>query len=242
MQTVFLFLGFLAIWLGSTRVAWTSWRIHHSGHRHAGVYTKALLAWFVTTSALAGVALFSPNLRFPAWLLPVSVVALSAAYFAVLRIVSPDARSTWPQTLKLQRWRAYFGGLIVLGAATEVLPWSFALTAGLGDIAVGVWAAWLHRRVSAGKQLGVPMVLAFTAFGIADLVNAGRLGASLVLPWLIERQMPGFILLLPIFGVPIMMASHFWMLRGYWTDRKAPRTKNSQRDEGNQNAIYFIAQ
>jgi hypothetical protein len=109
----------------------------------------------------------------------------------------------------LQSLRAYFGAVIIIGAALGLLPWAFALSAGVGDIAVGLIAQALKRRAVRNPIAA----WSFTLAGMADLINAGRMGAVVVTPWLLERQMPGFLLMLPLFGVPLMLANHVQTIR-----------------------------
>jgi hypothetical protein len=225
MQTVSLYLAFFAIWIGSVLLMRDTVRLHYGADSADKLNTTArmrfrtwLLIWLAIATVLSVLAFLNPAVRLPGFVIPASVVLLALAYGSVLRKLTQhqgsNSSDAWRVALGLQRWRAYFGGLILLGGALSLLPWSFALAAGLGDIFVGLWAMWLHRLANKqGRNLSLTTIYAFTILGVADLINAGRLGGAVVLPWLIERNMPGFILLLPLFGVPIMLVTHFWILR-----------------------------
>jgi hypothetical protein len=226
-STAALYIGFAAVWGGSWLLANNNLEMHRVAlGRPGGSQARRLRAvtviWFSAATVLALVAFLRPDVRLPPPVIPALVATLAVLYAVLLwrtaRGQQPptakQALQSWNAGVGLQRWRAYFGALILLGAALGNLPWSFALAAGVGDVAVGLWAAWLQRRGT--LQLIEPSLahkLAFTTFGVADLVNAGRLGGAVVVPWLLERQLPVFLLMLPLFGVPILLVTHFWMLR-----------------------------
>jgi hypothetical protein len=218
MQTVSLYLAFFAIWIGSVLLIRDTVRLHYGADSADKLNTTArmrfrtlLLIWLAIATVLSVLAFLNPAVRLPGFVIPASVVLLALAYGSVLRKLTQHQGSNSSD--------AYFGGAILLGGALSLLPWSFALAAGLGDIFVGLWAMWLHRLANKqGRNLSLTTIYAFTILGVADLINAGRLGGAVVLPWLIERNMPGFILLLPLFGVPIMLVTHFWILRNRLTN------------------------
>jgi hypothetical protein len=116
----------------------------------------------------------------------------------------------------LQAWR--FAGLGFLALyAYGVLPGSFALPAGLGDMAIGVTAPWimlalLRRPEFARSRLFV----AWNLLGILDLVVAVSSGG---LNAVLARGVPGEIttapmaqlplVLIPAYFVPIFLMVHF---------------------------------
>lgn len=115
----------------------------------------------------------------------------------------------------IQAWR--FAGLGFLALyAHHVLPGSFALPAGLGDIAIGVTAPWivilLIRRSSfaAGTAFTV-----WNALGVLDLVVAiatGALGTALAAdaPGEITTQPMALLplVLIPVYLVPVFLMLH----------------------------------
>jgi hypothetical protein len=78
------------------------------------------------------------------------------------------ARLTWPHTLRV------VGVLLLIVMALGHLPAVFALPAGLGDIAIGVTAPFVARRLARGA--GHTRAVWFNALGIFDLVVAVRTG------------------------------------------------------------------
>ena len=117
--------------------------------------------------------------------------------------------------MAVQAWRA--GGLGFLALyAHDVLPASFAIPAGLGDIAIGVTAPWvLARLLRSPGFAGSGTFVLWNVLGILDLVEALTLGA---LGSLLATGAAGEIttapmatlplLLIPIYLVPIFLALH----------------------------------
>jgi hypothetical protein len=53
----------------------------------------------------------------------------------------------------------------------------------------------------------------FAIVGIADLLNALRLGVQVAVPALVASQTPPMLLMLPFYVVPVLLAQHLLMLR-----------------------------
>lgn len=214
MASTSLWLCFAAIVAGSAVTAWQTW--HHYGR---GTGTAAFLGvWFLLALVAGSSGMVSPDLRLPAWAPPLAVAILT-----IIMNVAVAQRPSMHQASKaarlsdwygVQRVRLYFGVAIVVGSALGFLPWEFALTAGLGDIAVGA-AGFALRRLErqslAPRSPGLAWV--FTGAGMVDLTNAVRLAGGMVAPWLLEREIPGFLLMLPLFVVPVMLSNHFQTVR-----------------------------
>jgi hypothetical protein len=135
-----------------------------------------LEAWVVVTALLtaAGVYKQDPAVVQP-WI-PVAIVGVFAAVLLAARIpvvaralAGPDtvARLAVPQTLRVVG--VFFLVMLALGK----LPAVFALPAGLGDMAVGITAPFIVRRLRAGSTRGAVW---FNVLGIADLVVAVTVG------------------------------------------------------------------
>jgi hypothetical protein len=104
-------------------------------------------------------------------LVPLAVALLFARIPAVSRILArPDALYglTVPQTFRL------VGVAFVVVMALGKLPAVFALPAGLGDIAVGLEAAFLARRIRRG--IVGPGALWLNILGLVDLIVALGIG------------------------------------------------------------------
>jgi hypothetical protein len=77
------------------------------------------------------------------------------------------ARLTWPHTFRI------LGIVFVITMALGKLPALFALLAGLGDIAIGIAAPVVARRLAAGDRRGAVWV---NVMGLLDLVVAVSIG------------------------------------------------------------------
>ena len=104
------------------------------------------------------------------------------------------------------------------------LPALFALPAGLGDIAAGIAAPLVARRLAQGT--GRRAALWFTAFGMTDLVNALTLGAltgfaliNVTPSGAPISQLP--LALIPTAAVPLLFALHITSVSALV---RAPRT------------------
>lgn len=175
------------------------------------------LAWFAAVIAAGAAGFFQapgPPVRIglAAGLPPLLAVgaALGSAHFRAW------ARSLDLRVLALlQTWRV--GGLAFLAlAAVHALPAGFALPAGYGDVAVGLSAPLVALYVVGRGATGRRLFVAWTLFGILDLLNAVALGvlhsdspvgllATDVNTDLME-QLP--MVLIPAFGVPITLVLH----------------------------------
>lgn len=177
-------------------------------------------AWFVAITALAGLGLFSRTGSF-------GIIALSAAVFAPILVGGIAlARSL--------RTRSFAGGIpLAVLVAVHVgrllggfflalyqagrLPPTFALTAGYGDVFIGLTAlplAWaIQRRVKGWK----PLALAWNVLGALDLVSALTLGvgsaATSPVRFIFETPDSGAVgvlpwALIPGILVPLYMLTH----------------------------------
>lgn len=176
MNSIALWSCFSAVLLGMLALARQNLRFYGGG--------RFIRTYFLIWGGLAvGIGLFnmlSPGIPFPAWFLPISIISMTVLFsLSVARRPELNQRATHANLMGwygLQSMRAYFGSVIMLGAALGLLPWAFALSAGVGDIAVGLIAQALKRR-----EVRNPIAAwSFTLAGMADLINAGRMGAVVV--------------------------------------------------------------
>jgi hypothetical protein len=106
------------------------------------------------------------------------------------------------------------------------LPALFALPAGLGDIATGIAALLVTRRLA--LRTGRRAALWLNAFGMTDLVVALTLGAVTAYQ-LIHITPSGApiselpLVLVPTLGVPLLFALHITSLRALARARRAPQ-------------------
>ena len=92
------------------------------------------------------------------------------------------------------------GVVFLLYLALGHLPALFALPAGLGDIATGIAAPFVARRLARGA--GRRAALWFTAFGLTDLIVALTLGALTGFPLLHVTPSSAPITELPLALIP----------------------------------------
>jgi hypothetical protein len=151
------------------------------GRRTATVIVTAAGAvwagWLVTSGALAAVGAFrqDPGANRP-WIGLAAVAALTAVLLAaripVARRILADpgapALLTWPHTLRVA------GGAFLVVWALGGLPAAFAIPAALGDIAIGVAAPFVARRLARG--IYDARAVWFNIMGLVDLVVAVGIG------------------------------------------------------------------
>jgi len=137
--------------------------------------------WLVVSGLLAGAGVYSqePGEAVP-WL-PVAVsgtlisLLLATRIPLVTRVLADPgtlARLTLPHSLRV------VGVVFLIVMAQGHLPAAFALPAGLGDIAIGVAAPFVARRLARGT--GRAGAVRFNVLGILDLIVAGIMGFLLV--------------------------------------------------------------
>ena len=142
----------------------------------AGGFAAVWAAWIVVSAVLAdGGAFRQSTSQNRPWIGVAAGGALVAALVAtaipsagrVLRSSGMLARLTWPHTFRV------VGVAFVIVMVLGKLPAVFALPAGLGDIAVGVAAPFVARRLAGGDRSGAVW---FNILGVLDLVVAVSIG------------------------------------------------------------------
>jgi hypothetical protein len=209
---------------GPTGIAAATCIVLYGGALRAGLTRKraALLAaaaavvfggWFTATALIANRGWYQTLPWFP-----VAAAGFLAALLALSRIpvvaravAAPGMRSrlVLPHTFRV----AEVAFLIYL--ALGHLPALFAVPAGVGDIATGIAAPFVARRLA--QRTGRRAALWFAAFGMTDLVVALTLGALTGFE-LINVTPSGAPLtelplaLVPTAGVPLLFALHISFL------------------------------
>jgi hypothetical protein len=120
-----------------------------------------------------------------------------------------------PWVIAVQFYRVE-GVTFLIPYASHRLPGLFALPAGLGDVAVGLAAAVIGIRASAGRPIDSRTVLRWNLLGIADLVVAVTTGfltaASPFQRFALDRpnELIGSfpLALIPTFLVPLAILLH----------------------------------
>src|SRR5215207_9255374 len=166
--------------------------------------------WIVVSALLArsGVYLQDPGETVP-WFLVAVVGTLIALVSRILAEPGTPIRLALPHTLRV------VGVLFLILMAQGHLPAAFALPAGLGDIAIGLSAPFVARRLARGT--GRAGAVRFNVLGILDLIVAGSIGFLLFrVVEVTPSTAPLFMLplaLIPTVAVPLALVLHIVSLR-----------------------------
>jgi len=194
-----------------------------------GAAVVVLGGWLAASATIAGAGSYHTELgKQPPWL-PIAAVAALIALLtasrlpAVARALSSagtPSRLLLPHTFRV----AGLAFLITMGLGH--LPALFALPAGLGDIAVGVAAPFVARRLARGT--GHRRAVWFNVLGIVDLVVALGLGGLTAFQVIhvtpvndAISQLP--LVLIPTTAVPLLLTLHIVSLRQLAGASRAPR-------------------
>lgn len=195
----------------------------------------ALAGWLVASFLLARAGVFRQDAAaVNPWLAVAAVAVLAGALLAgrnpaVARILAEQgtpARLALPHTLRIA------GGVFLVVMALGGLPAVFAVPAGVGDIAIGVAAPFVARRLRRGG--GRVRAVWFNALGIVDLAVAVGIGVLAGLgPTNVLGVTPSTeavsvlpLVLVPTVAVPLAVALHVISLRHL---RAAPRPAAASR-------------
>ncbi len=144
----------------------------------AGGAAAVLGGWFTATAVIAGHGWYHTRLGHQVPWMPVAVAGFLGLLLALRRIPVVARAVTAPgmvSRLELPHSFRVAGVAFLLTMTLGYLPALFALPAGLGDIATGIAAPLVARRLAQGT--GRRAALWFNAFGMTDLVAALTLGA-----------------------------------------------------------------
>lgn len=178
-----------------------------------------LAVWFALVMALGAAGRFVTPSGTPPFPIAIGAGVPIVVFLAGLWISRPFREFVLAADIRvllgIQAWR--FAGLGFLALYTyDVLPGSFALPAGLGDMAIGVTAPWMllsiirEPRFAASKTFVV-----WNGLGLLDLVSAittGALGSVLATGIAGEvttgpmARLP--LVLIPAYVVPILFMLH----------------------------------
>lgn len=199
------------------------------GRRAATTVTAATVAvlggWLVVSWLLARAGVYSqdPGETVPWFLVAVAGTLIALVLATRIPLVSrilaepgTPARLALPHSLRI----AGVSFLIVM--ALGHLPTAFAMSAGLGDIAIGMAAPFVALQLARGT--GHAGAVLFNVLGILDLVVAGILGFLLFrLVEVTPSTAPLFVLplaLIPTVAVPLAITLHIVSLRRLSTATK----------------------
>ncbi|QIQ06043.1 hypothetical protein [Streptomyces liangshanensis] len=184
-----------------------------------GAATAAVLgAWFTATGVIAahdGYLSGHGHISF----LPFAFAGSLIAFLAATRIPLVSRALHAPGMLHRLEWPHAFrvvGVVFLIMMALGRLPALFALPAGLGDIATGIAAPFVARRLARGT--GHRLAVRFNLFGMLDLVTALTLallmGAHVINVTPSARAITEApIALIPTAAVPLLLTLHITSLR-----------------------------
>jgi hypothetical protein len=190
----------------------------------------ALGGWFTASAVIAQHGWYHTQIGHGVPWMPVAVLGFLGTLLALSRTPAVKRALAAPgmaSRLQLPHTFRVFAGLaFLITMALGHLPALLAVPAGLGDVATGVAAPLVARKVGhgAGRRAG----LWFNAFGFTDLVNALTLGAltgfQLVHLTPAATAITEFPLaLIPTAAVPVLLALHIICVRTLAADRCAPQ-------------------
>jgi hypothetical protein len=193
----------------------------------AGGAAVVLGGWLTASEVIAGHGWYHMRLGVP-WL-PVAFAGYLGLLLALRRIPLVARALAAPgmvNRLELPHSFRVVGVVFLLYLALGHLPALFALPAGLGDIATGIAAPLVARRLAQGKSRRA--ALWFNAFGITDLVVALTLGGVTGFGLLNVTpssapigELP--LALIPTAGVPLFLVLHITAMSALVRAQRTPR-------------------
>lgn len=179
----------------------------------------ALFLWLVLTFVLGAGGAFVQQPGAPPLPLLAGVLTPIVVFLVAFRFAGSFRDFVMSLDLELaagiQAWR--FTGLGFLALyAYGILPGLFALSTGLGDMAIGVTAPWVVRALRDRKDFAAsPIFRVWNLLGILDLVSAVSTGAlSAFLGIGISEEISTFpmahlpLVIIPVFLVPLFVMLH----------------------------------
>ena len=195
----------------------------------AGGAAVILGGWFTASAVIAGHGWYHTRLGHQVPWMPVAVAGFFGLLLALRRIPVVTRALAAPgmvNRLELPHSFRVAGVAFLLIMALGHLPALFALPAGLGDIAAGIAALLVARRLAQGS--GRRAALWLNAFGMTDLVVALTLGA-LTAYQLIHVTPSGApiselpLALIPTAAVPLLFVLHITSVSVLRGAQRAPR-------------------
>jgi hypothetical protein len=188
-----------------------------AGRRRSALLLSATAAlftgWLVTSTLIAGAGGYQAQLGRQIPWMPVAVLSWFVLLLALTRVPLVRRALHGPgmgsRLLLPHTFRIVEGVVFLLAMELGLLPALFAIPAGLGDIAVGIAAPFVARRMEQGQGAAT----GFTVLGIIDLVLALALGALMgfqLLPLIAPAPTIGSlpIVLVPTVAVPVLLVLH----------------------------------
>jgi hypothetical protein len=195
----------------------------------AGGAAAVLGGWVAASAVIAGHGWYHTRLGHGVPWMPVAIVGFGGLLLALRRIPAVTRALAAPgmaSRLELPHVFRLAGVAFLLTMALGHLPALFALPAGLGDMATGLAAPFVARRLAQGTGRRAARWL--NAFGLADLITALTLGA-LTAYQLIHVTPSGSAIsglplaLIPTAEVPLLIVLHISSLSALFRAPRAAR-------------------
>jgi hypothetical protein len=175
--------------------------------------------WLAGIISLAGAGAFISATGSPPWQIGLGFGGPVVLFLAWVRMTSGGrdfvARADLALLAGLHAWR-FAGIAFPFGYSQGLLPGLFAWPAGLGDIAIGLTAPWIARRLAADPEFaGTSAFALWNVAGLLDFIVAVGLGtlSTGFVPALrpavdtaLMQQLP--LVVIPAFFVPLLTICH----------------------------------
>ena len=199
--------------------------------QEAGVVAVGVGAWLALDLGLAAAGVFATDAD--TWVPVIGVGIVGPVVVGTWLLSDPTGRVAVLADRLPMRWLIevqlfrVVGAVFLVGWAVGVMPAAFAIPAGTGDVAVGLAAPWVARRVGRDPVGGRGAAVIWNVAGVADLAVAVTLG-FLTAPSHMQQLAgsdPNFAIsrlpfvLIPVFAVPVALLLHGIGLRRLTSER-----------------------
>jgi hypothetical protein len=128
--------------------------------------------------------------------------------------------------IALHGWRLLFGLLLLASGLAGALPKGFFWSVALGDLVAGAWAISIWRRKSLASTTELKI---WSAFGLLDLLHLLPRAVITLPPFYAAHPDVFRPILLPLLGVPMLIALHVLLLRRFMANGKTPEGSSSHQ-------------
>lgn len=188
-----------------------------------------LSTWLIVRLALAA---FPPGGAVLASQFTITFISLGAGLFVgiLLLLISPAFRQAIravPQTWLVGVHSFRLAGFLFLALMDMgLLPAEFALSAGYGDMLVGLLALGMVYLLAKRKPYAPALVIGWNALGLLDFAAALTSGGLYIPPFAAQLAEAGvslgylnYVLVIPAFGIPLYALLHVYSLYQIFSSR-----------------------
>jgi hypothetical protein len=143
--------------------------------------------------------------------------ALVARWYVVPALVGRPLRDALPPLIVIHLVRPVSLWLLVPGVIVEpTIPHAFAVGTAWGDLVVTALAVLAIFLVRTERRSGVAAAWVFNVAGLLDALRNCAVGMQVCAP-----EHMGAAVLVPAYGVPLLLVSHVLVFRVLWQSRRA---------------------